>query len=28
VVIGGHVCLIDRGYRVHDAIHLEFSFGH
>jgi Ni/Co efflux regulator RcnB len=23
VVIGGHVVLIDRGYRVHDVIHLE-----
>ena len=27
VVIGGHICLIDRGYRVHDTIHLEFNFG-
>lgn len=25
VVIGGHVCLVDRGYRVHDLIHLEFN---
>ena len=28
VVIGGHVVLVDRGYRVHDAIHLELNFGH
>lgn len=26
VVIGGHVVLIDNGYRVHDAIHLELNF--
>ncbi|HLY63444.1 MAG TPA: hypothetical protein VKV95_22105 [Terriglobia bacterium] len=23
VVIGGHVCLVDEGYRIHDVIHLE-----
>ncbi len=28
VVIGGHVVLIDDGYRVHDAIHLELNLGH
>ena len=28
VVIGGHVVLIDRGYRVHDAIHFEINVGH
>ena len=28
VVIGGHVVLIDRGYRVHDAIHFEINIGH
>lgn len=28
VVIGGHVVLIDSGYRVHDAIHLEINVGH
>jgi len=28
VVIGGHVVLVDSGYRVHDAIHLELNFGH
>ena len=28
VVIGGHVVLVDNGYRVHDAIHLELNFGH
>jgi hypothetical protein len=27
VVIGGHVCLIDGGYRIHDAIHLELNLG-
>jgi Ni/Co efflux regulator RcnB len=27
VVIGGHVVMIDRGYRVHDTIHLELNFG-
>lgn len=26
VVIGGHVVLIDRGYRVHDVLHLESNF--
>ncbi len=26
VVIGGHVVLIDNGYRVHDVIHLEVKF--
>jgi hypothetical protein len=25
VVIGGHVCLVDEGYRVRDVIHLEFN---
>lgn len=25
VVIGGHVMLIDPGYRIHDMIHLEFN---
>ena len=28
VVIGGHVILVDSGYRVHDAIHLELNLGH
>jgi len=28
VVIGGHVVLIDSGYRVHDAIHFEINVGH
>jgi hypothetical protein len=28
VVIGGHVVLIDSGYRVHDAIHVEVNVGH
>jgi len=28
VVIGGHVVLIDRGYRVHDAIRFEINIGH
>lgn len=28
VVIGGHVVLIDNGYRVHDAIHFEVNLGH
>ena len=27
VVVGGHVCLIDNDYRVHDAIHLELNLG-
>ena len=26
VFIGGHVVLIDNGYRVHDVIHFEFNF--
>ena len=25
VVIGGHVVLVDRGYRIHDVIHLEIN---
>ncbi|MGD0694635.1 MAG: hypothetical protein ABSB82_07240 [Terriglobia bacterium] len=25
IVIGGHVILVDSGYRVHDAIHLHIS---
>ncbi len=25
VLIGGHICLIDRGYRVRDVIHLELN---
>jgi len=28
IVIGGHVVLVDSGYRVHDAIHLEINLGH
>ncbi len=28
VVIGGHVVLVDSGYRVHDAIHFELNLGH
>jgi len=28
VVIGGHVVLIDSGYRVHDAIRFEINIGH
>ena len=28
VVIGGHVVLVDDGYRVHDAIHFEVNVGH
>lgn len=28
IVIGGHVILIDGGYRVHDAIHFEINLGH
>jgi hypothetical protein len=28
VLIGPHVVLIDSGYRVHDAIHLEINIGH
>ena len=26
VVIGDHVCLIDRGYRIHDVLHFELNF--
>jgi Ni/Co efflux regulator RcnB len=26
VFIGGHVCLIDSGYRVHDVIHFELNY--
>ena len=26
VVIGDHVCLVDRGYRVEDVLHLELNF--
>jgi hypothetical protein len=25
-VIGDHVCLIDRGYRIHDVLHFELNF--
>jgi hypothetical protein len=25
VVIGGHVCLVDGGYRIHDVIHMELN---
>lgn len=25
VVIGGHVCLVDEGYRIHDVIHMELN---
>jgi len=28
IVIGGHVILVDGGYRVHDAIHFEINIGH
>ena len=28
VIIGGHVVLIDDGYRVHDAIHFDINLGH
>jgi hypothetical protein len=28
IVIGGHVILVDSGYRVHDAIHFEINIGH
>jgi Ni/Co efflux regulator RcnB len=28
IVVGGHVVLVDNGYRVHDAIHFEISVGH
>jgi hypothetical protein len=26
VIIGDHVCLIDRGYRIHDVLHFELNF--
>jgi hypothetical protein len=26
VVIGDHVCLIDRDYRIHDVLHFELNF--
>ncbi len=26
VVVGDHICLVDRGYRVHDVIHFELNF--
>jgi Ni/Co efflux regulator RcnB len=26
IVIGGHVVLVDNGYRVHDTIHFHISF--
>jgi hypothetical protein len=26
VFIGGHACLIDSRYRVHDVIHFELNF--
>lgn len=26
VVIGDHVCLIDRGYQIHDVLHFELNF--
>jgi len=26
VVIGGHICLVDDGYRVQDMIHVEINF--
>jgi hypothetical protein len=25
VIIGDHVCLIDRGYRIHDVLHFELN---
>ncbi|MHB8653684.1 MAG: hypothetical protein ACYDA9_07385 [Terriglobia bacterium] len=28
VVLGGHVILVDSGYRVHDAIHFDINIGH
>jgi len=28
VMVGGHVVLIDRDYRIHDTIHLELGLGH
>jgi hypothetical protein len=27
IIIGGHVVLVDSGYRVHDTIRFEFNFG-
>lgn len=26
VIIGDHVCLVDRGYRIHDVLHFELNF--
>jgi hypothetical protein len=26
IVIGDHVCLIDRDYRIHDVLHFEMNF--
>jgi Ni/Co efflux regulator RcnB len=26
VVVGGHVVLVDNGYRIHDVLHLELNF--
>jgi Ni/Co efflux regulator RcnB len=26
VVIGDHICLIDRDYRIHDVLHFELNF--
>ncbi len=26
VLIGDHVCLIDRGYQIHDVLHFELNF--
>jgi hypothetical protein len=26
IIIGGHVVLVDNGYRVHDSIHFHISF--
>jgi hypothetical protein len=28
IIIGGHVVLVDSGYRVHDSIRFELNFGH
>ena len=28
IVIGGHLVLVDRGYRVQDTIRIELNFGH
>jgi hypothetical protein len=25
-MIGDHVCLIDRDYRIHDVLHFEMNF--